>query len=53
MDNADDIKNATSEDFASDAMAMVRAARLHSDIDPRLIGVFGRSVHKAVKPKQH
>ena len=50
MDNADDIKNATSEDFASDAMVMVRAARLHSDIDPRLIGVIGHSEGGLIGP---
>ena len=50
MENTDDLRNATSEDFASDAMVMIRAARLHSDINPRLVGVVGHSEGGLIGP---
>ena len=50
MENPDDLKDATSEDFASDALVMVRAARLHSDIDSRLVGVVGHSEGGLIGP---
>ena len=50
MENPDELQHATSEDFASDAIIMVRAARLHSDIDPRLIGVIGHSEGGLIGP---
>ena len=50
MSNPENLKNATSENFASDASVMVNAAQLHSDIDPKRIGVIGHSEGGLIAP---
>ena len=50
MENPEELIHATSEDFASDAMIMIQAARLHADINPRLVGVVGHSEGGLIGP---
>jgi len=51
MDHPEDLKQATSADFASDVAVMVHAARLHKDIiDARRIGVIGHSEGGLIGP---
>jgi hypothetical protein len=50
MEEYDLLRNATSVDFATDAAVMVHAARLHSEIDARRVGVIGHSEGGLIGP---
>ncbi len=50
MDDYELLLAATSADFATDASAMVHAARMHSEIDPRRVGVIGHSEGGLIGP---
>ena len=50
VDNPDDLKTVTSEDFATDAAVMVSASRMHPEIDSRRVGVIGHSEGGLIGP---
>jgi hypothetical protein len=50
MEDINDLKEDTSEDFATDTQLMVQAARIHSEIDSTRIGVIGHSEGGLIGP---
>jgi pimeloyl-ACP methyl ester carboxylesterase len=50
MKDTNDLKDDTSEDFATDANVMVHAARIHLEIDSRRVGVIGHSEGGLIGP---
>lgn len=50
IENIDDLRTATSEDFATDVEVMVHAARMHSEIDNKRVGVIGHSEGGIIGP---
>lgn len=50
VENPEDLKSVTSEDFATDVEVMVHAARMHPSIDPRRVGVIGHSEGGMIGP---
>lgn len=50
VDNPDDLKTVTSEDFATDVAVMVSASRMHPEIDSRRVGVIGHSEGGLIGP---
>ena len=50
MENIEDLKKDTSVDFATDALAMVHAVRMHAEIDTKKIGVIGHSEGGLIAP---
>jgi len=50
MEHPQDIRNATSEDFATDVAVMVHAARIHPEVDARRVGVIGHSEGGLIGP---
>ncbi|MBC8309617.1 MAG: alpha/beta hydrolase [Phycisphaerales bacterium] len=50
MENIDDLKLATSEDFATDVEVMVKTARMYPEIDNKRIGVIGHSEGGIIGP---
>jgi hypothetical protein len=50
MENIDDLKLDTSEDFATDVEVMVKTARMNPEIDNKRIGVIGHSEGGIIGP---
>jgi hypothetical protein len=50
MEDLNDLKEDTSEDFATDALLMVQAARMHTEIDSKRVGVIGHSEGGLIGP---
>ena len=50
MENIEDLREDTSEDFATDAEVMVQAARMHPEINSRRVGVIGHSEGGLIGP---
>ena len=50
MDNIEDLKDDTSEDFATDVDVMIHAARIHPIIDKKRVGVIGHSEGGIIGP---
>jgi uncharacterized protein len=50
MENIKEVKDDTSEDFATDVEVMVRAARMHPYIDNRRVGLIGHSEGGIIGP---
>jgi uncharacterized protein len=50
MENIEDLKEDTSEDFATDVGVMIQAARIHPKIDNKRVGVIGHSEGGLIGP---
>jgi hypothetical protein len=50
MKNIEDLKTATSKDFATDVEVMVQAARMHPEINNKYVGVIGHSEGGIIGP---